>query len=109
MDIDICTLTQSLPCCCLPCCLFFSSSAYLETDTAQLYNTHPDSCIEQALSSICLLCLCKTRTVHTVILISYSSSRIAGTVTGRRSLLICSFHAKGVDFPSCEKGGEDDR
>ena len=40
IDIDICTLTQSLPCCCLPC--FFSSSAYPQTDTAQLYNTHPD-------------------------------------------------------------------
>ena len=23
IDIDICTLTQSLPCCCLPCCLSF--------------------------------------------------------------------------------------
>ena len=43
-NVDICTLTQSLPCCCLPCCLFFSSSACPQTDTAQLYNTHPDSC-----------------------------------------------------------------
>ena len=39
-----CTLTPSLPCRCLPCCLFFSSSAYPQTDTAQLYNTHPGSC-----------------------------------------------------------------
>ena len=45
MDIDICTLTHSLPCHCLPCCLFvFSSSAYPQTDTAQLFSTHPDSC-----------------------------------------------------------------
>ena len=36
IDIDICTLTQSLPCCCL---LFFSSSACPQTDTAQLHNT----------------------------------------------------------------------
>ena len=43
IDTDICTLTQSLPCCCLSCC-FFSCSAYPQTDKAQLYNTHPDSC-----------------------------------------------------------------
>ena len=33
-DIDIRTLTQSLA----------ASSAYPQTDTAQLYDTHPDSC-----------------------------------------------------------------
>ena len=70
MDIDICTLTHSVPCCCLP---FFSSSVYPQTDTALsgtiLILTRARTWIEQALSSICLLCLCKTRTVHTVILI----------------------------------------
>ena len=44
IDSDICTPTPSLPCRCVPCCLFFFSSAYPQTDTAQLYNTHPDSC-----------------------------------------------------------------
>ena len=44
-EIDISTLTHSLPCCFLLCCLFFfSSSAYPQTDTALLYKTHPDSC-----------------------------------------------------------------
>ena len=74
MDIDICTLTHSVPCCCLPC--FFFSSVYPQTDTALsgtiLILTRARTWIEQALSSICLLCLCKARTVHTVILVSYT-------------------------------------
>ena len=53
MDIDICSLTLCLPCCCLLCCLFFfSSSAYPQTDTAQLYNTHPDSCTHTDRTSL---------------------------------------------------------
>ena len=55
IDIYICTMTQSLPCCCLPC-FFLPQLIHRQT--------------QQALSSICLLCLCKTRTVHTVILMS---------------------------------------
>ena len=53
----------------------FFSSAYPQTDTLQLYNTHPHSCTwnEHVFRSICLLCLCKTWTVHTFILTSYSS------------------------------------
>ena len=73
IDTDICTLTQSLPCCCLPFWLFFFFFS-LSTDrhsSVVLILTCARTWIEQPLSSICLLCLCKTRTVYTVILISY--------------------------------------
>ena len=39
-------------------------------------STDGHSSVVQFLSSICLLCLCKTRTVHTVILTSYRGSEI---------------------------------
>ena len=73
IDIDICTLTQSLPCRCLPCCLFsFSSSAYPQTDTAQLYNTHPDSCTHMDRTRLEFhFVFAKTRTIHTVILTTF--------------------------------------
>ena len=53
IDIDLCTPTSFLPCCCL-----FSSSACPQTDTAQWNNTQFDSVcthiwIEQALSQSC--------------------------------------------------------
>ena len=75
-DIDICTLTQSLPCCCLPC-FFLLQLVHRQTQLSctTLILTRARTWIEQALSSICLLCLCNTRTVHTVILISYRDSK----------------------------------
>ena len=61
-DIDICTLTPSLPCRCLPCCLFFSPSACPQTDTAQLYNTHPDSCTHMDRTGLWVsFCLCENK------------------------------------------------
>ena len=67
IDIDICTLTQSLPCCCLLRCLFFSFSACPQTDTAQFYNTHLDSCTQVDRTGLEFhFVFAKTRTVHTV-------------------------------------------
>ena len=82
VDIDICTLTPSLPCRCLPCCLFFSSSACPQTDTAQLYNTHPDSFTHMDRTGLEFhFVFAKTREVQTVILTT-SDLRRCGIVNG---------------------------
>ena len=74
IDIDICTLTQPLPCRCLPCC-FSLQFIHRQTQISCtiLILTRARTWIEQALSSFCL---CETRTVHTVILTSYNSTEI---------------------------------
>ena len=73
VDIDICTQTPSLPCRCLPCCLFFfSSSACPQTDAVQLYNTHPDSCTHMDRTGLEFhFVFAITGTVHTLILTTF--------------------------------------
>ena len=70
-------MTQFLPCCCL---LWFFLPQLIHRQTQLsctiLILTRARTWIEQALSSICLLCLCKTRTAHTVILMSYGASHL---------------------------------
>ena len=74
IDIDICTLTQSLPCWCPLCCLFFSSSAYLQTGHSSVVQ-HSSGLVHAHGSNRpwvqFVFSVFAKRTVHTVILISY--------------------------------------
>ena len=77
IDIDILytNTVSSLPLSSL--FLGFSSSACPQTDTAQLYNTHPDSCTHMDRTGLEFhFVFAKTRTVHTVILTTFRLTHI---------------------------------
>ena len=73
IDFDICTLnTVSSPAAVFLDVCFLSSSAYPQTDTAQLYNTHPDSCMHMDRTGLEFhFVFAKTSKVHIVILTTY--------------------------------------
>ena len=75
IDIDICTLTQSLPCRWSSLLfVFFSYSAYPQTNTAQLYKTHLDSCTHMDRTGLefHFVFAKQEQLVHTAILTSYT-------------------------------------